>query len=125
MRGFTTYLPHKAFPMLPRELSENICSLKPNVDRLAFVCKIELDKNLNPKKEEFFEAVIHSKRRFNYDEIDEIIDGVEPLSKDKKIVDGLMKLYKITKKLKAKRLKKGFDFHKVVISRLQLIKNIF
>ncbi len=53
MRGFTTYLPHKAFPMLPRELSENICSLKPNVDRLAFVCKIELDKNLNPKKRSF------------------------------------------------------------------------
>ncbi|HIC78469.1 MAG TPA: RNB domain-containing ribonuclease, partial [Sulfurovum sp.] len=34
-RGFTTYLPHKSFPMIPRELSENICSLKPHVDRLA------------------------------------------------------------------------------------------
>ena len=43
-RGFTTYLPHKSFPMLPRELSENICSLKPKVDRLAFVAKITLTK---------------------------------------------------------------------------------
>ncbi len=43
-RGFTTYFPHKAFPMLPRELSENICSLKPNVDRLAFISKITLDR---------------------------------------------------------------------------------
>ena len=44
-RGFTTYLPHKSFPMLPRELSENICSLKPKVDRLAFVAKIELEQS--------------------------------------------------------------------------------
>ncbi|RUM69608.1 MAG: ribonuclease, partial [Sulfurovum sp.] len=75
-RGFTTYLPHKSFPMLPRELSENICSLKPKVDRLAFVAKITLDKNtLKPIKEEFFEAIIHSKHRFNYDDIDKIIDN--------------------------------------------------
>jgi ribonuclease R len=73
-RGFTTYLPHKSFPMLPRELSENICSLKPNVDRLAFVARIELDPaTLKPLKEEFFEAIIHSKYRFNYDTVDEII----------------------------------------------------
>jgi len=40
-RGFTTYFPHIAYPMLPRELSENICSLKPKVDRLSFVAKDE------------------------------------------------------------------------------------
>ena len=42
-RGFTTYFPHKAIPMLPPILSENICSLKPNVDRLAFVAKLKID----------------------------------------------------------------------------------
>gem|GEM_PF-72062 len=73
-RGFTTYLPHKAFPMLPRELSENICSLKPRVDRLAFVAKIVLDpETLEPVEETFFEAIIHSKYRFNYDTVDAII----------------------------------------------------
>ncbi len=112
-RGFTTYLPHKAFPMLPRELSENICSLKPNVDRLAFVAKIELDKNtLKPLHEEFFEAIIHSKRRFNYDQVDEIIktNGADVSESDARILSFLLPLQKITQKLRYARLKEGFDF---------------
>ncbi len=112
-RGFTTYLPHKAFPMLPRELSENICSLKPSVDRLAFVAKIHLDREkLTPTKEEFFEAVIHSKRRFNYDEVDKIIqnNGKETIGNDAQILRYLLPLQKITEKLRAQRLRKGFDF---------------
>jgi ribonuclease R len=113
-RGFTTYFPHKSFPMLPRELSENICSLKPHVDRLAFVAKIDLDKDsLLPIKEEFFEAIIHSKRRFNYDEIDRIIESdgkyVEA-ENEKKILEYLLPLQKITGRLRKKRLGYGFDF---------------
>ncbi len=113
-RGFTTYLPHKSFPMLPRELSENICSLKPHTDRLAFVAKIELQPDtLLPIKEEFFEAIIHSKRRFNYDEIDVIIDNQgENVTKDheKRILDYLLPLQKITQRLRKRRLQHGFDF---------------
>ena len=112
-RGFTTYLPHKSFPMLPRELSENICSLKPKVDRLAFVAKIALDKNsLKPVKEEFFEAIIHSKHRFNYEAVDRIIatDGKEATGKVKEILHYLLPLYKITQRLRKARLKHGFDF---------------
>jgi ribonuclease R len=113
-RGFTTYFPHKSFPMLPRELSENICSLKPHVDRLAFVAKIDLDKDsLLPIKEEFFEAIIHSKRRFNYDEIDRIIESdgkyVEA-ENEKRILEYLLPLQKITGRLRKKRLGYGFDF---------------
>ncbi len=121
-RGFTTYLPHKAFPMLPRELSENICSLKPNVDRLSFVAKIILDKSsLKPIKSEFFEAVINSKRRFNYDEIDKFLakEYIAKNSNEKKIFEYLEPLYKITRELKAKRLKRGFDFRSEEI-KLQL-----
>lgn len=113
-RGFTTYFPHKSFPMLPRELSENICSLKPHLDRLAFVAKIKLDENtLLPLKEEFFEAIIHSKRRFNYDEIDMIIEtnGVNVEKEhEKRILDYLVPLQKVTERLRKKRLAQGFDF---------------
>ncbi len=117
-RGFTTYLPHKSFPMLPRELSENICSLKPKVDRLAFVAKIELDKgSLKPIKEEFFEAIIHSKHRFNYDTVDKIIAdrGLtstlnSQLSTLNSILRWLLPLQKITERLRNERLKSGFDF---------------
>jgi ribonuclease R len=112
-RGFTTYLPHKSFPMLPRELSENICSLKPKVDRLAFVAKMELDRvTLKPIKEEFFEAIIHSKHRFNYEDIDKIINnnGSEATGKVKEILHYLLPLYEITKRLRKARLMHGFDF---------------
>ncbi|MCH9739689.1 MAG: VacB/RNase II family 3'-5' exoribonuclease [Epsilonproteobacteria bacterium] len=113
-RGFTTYFPHKSFPMLPRELSENICSLKPHVDRLAFVSKIELDRDtLLPTNEEFFEAIIHSKRRFNYDEIDVIIDnqGADITKEhEKRILNYLLPLQQITQKLRNRRLMSGFDF---------------
>ncbi|BAF71391.1 VacB/RNase II family 3'-5' exoribonuclease [Sulfurovum sp. NBC37-1] len=112
-RGFTTYLPHKSFPMLPRELSENICSLKPKVDRLAFVAKITLDQNsLKPLKEEFFEAIIHSRHRFNYEPVDRIIDtnGKEATGKVKEILHYLLPLYRITQRLRKERLKHGFDF---------------
>lgn len=112
-RGFTTYLPHKSFPMLPRELSENICSLKPKVDRLAFVAKIELDRaTLKPKKETFFEAIIHSQHRFNYDDVDKIIDnnGEEATGKVKEILTYLLPLYDMTQKLRHERLMHGFDF---------------
>ncbi|WP_373029176.1 VacB/RNase II family 3'-5' exoribonuclease [Sulfurovum sp.] len=112
-RGFTTYFPHKSFPMLPRELSENICSLKPKVDRLAFVAKIELDKTtLKPLKEEFFEAIIHSKHRFNYDNIDDILEnGSEGITGAiAQILTWLLPLQKITVNLHNERLKHGFDF---------------
>ncbi|MDM5263989.1 ribonuclease R [Sulfurovum sp. XTW-4] len=112
-RGFTTYLPHKSFPMLPRELSENICSLKPKVDRLAFVSKIALDRTtLKPIKEEFFEAIIHSKHRFNYDNIDAILEnGTEGVTDTvAQILTWLLPLQKITVKLRNERLKHGFDF---------------
>ena len=128
-RGFTTYLPHKSFPMLPRALSENICSLKPKVDRLSFVAKMKLNMDtLEVEKAEFFEAVIHSKRRFNYDEIDSFLAG-EYKAKDKAeedIFKWLTPLYTLTRRLKKLRLKSGFDFRsdeiKLLLNKEQLLK---
>lgn len=75
-RGFSIYFPHKAIPMLPRALSENICSLKPNVDRLAYTFKITLDPfTCKPLKEELFESIIHSHRRYTYEKIDLFLEG--------------------------------------------------
>jgi ribonuclease R len=105
-RGFTIYLPHKSIPMLPRILSENLCSLNPNEDRLAFVCKLTLDRDFKPLKQEFFEAIIHSKMRYNYDQIDELLQS----GKFPQPFQFLKKLFKITQMLRQKRLKTGFDF---------------
>ena len=112
-RGFSIYFPHKSIPMLPRVLSENICSLKPNVDRLVFAIKMRLDKQtLKVVDEEIFEAVIHSKRRFTYDEIDAFIDGDLKNKKkgDEKILDYLLPLQKLLLKIRKQRLSKGCEF---------------
>ena len=104
-RGFSIYFPHKAVPMLPRNLSENICSLKPNTARLAFCFKNTLDENGEVVKEELLEALIASKRRFNYDEVDQILRG------EREDETGWIKpLFALTSRLRKKRLKNAFDF---------------
>lgn len=107
-RGFSIYFPHKSVPMLPRGLSENICSLKPNLTRLAFVFKIKLDENLKVIKEELFEAVIKSKMRFNYDEVDEIL--AKKTKTIPQIQSWILPLWELVMKLRIQRLQKGFDF---------------
>lgn len=72
-RGFSIYFPHKSIPMLPRALSENLCSLNENVDRLVFTFKIAFNESGEITNYELFEAVIRSKKRFCYEEIDEIL----------------------------------------------------
>ncbi len=112
-RSFSIYLPHRSIPMLPRQLSETLCSLQPNVDRLAYVFEMKLDVNtLEVTKSKVYEAIIHSKRRFNYEEIDDFFDGkLKPKNDSEvKIFSWIKKLRIITDKLKEKRLKVGYDF---------------
>lgn len=116
-RGFSIYFAHKSVPMLPRELSENLCSLKPKEDRLAFVAKIRLDDNLQVIEQDIFEAIICSKKRFTYDDVDKI------LIKQKTKFDFLLDLAKLTKLLRQNRLKKGYTFESGEI-KLELDKNL-
>ncbi len=112
-RSFSIYLPHRSIPMLPRELSETLCSLQPNADRLAYVFEMKLDLNsLEVVHSEVYEALIHSKRRFNYEEIDDFFEGRlhAQNDKEKKVFAYLPKLRTLTDALREKRLKVGFDF---------------
>ena len=112
-RSFSIYLPHRSIPMLPRQLSETLCSLQPHVDRLAFVFEMKLDlDSLEVSSSTVYEAIIHSDRRFDYEEIDDFFDGKLKAKndKEKKIFDDLTKLRIVTNKLKTKRLKVGYDF---------------
>ncbi len=60
-RSFSIYLPHRSIPMLPRQLSETLCSLQPHVDRLSFVFEMQLDpETLENIHSEVYEAIIHS-----------------------------------------------------------------
>ena len=113
LKSTSIYLPGKVLPMLPNELSEEMCSLKEGVDRYSYVFKIQLDlKNKCAKKSQLFEAVINSHRKYSYGRIDRVIDGKldQYGDVDKTIFDYLLPLYEITKSFRAKRLEKGYDF---------------
>jgi len=69
-KSTSVYFPERAFHMLPGELSEELCSLKPQVPRLAFVAKIEFDHRGKRGETKLMEAVIQSKRRATYNEIE-------------------------------------------------------
>ncbi|MFV0480697.1 MAG: RNB domain-containing ribonuclease [Campylobacteraceae bacterium] len=112
-RGFSIYFPHKSIPMLPRSLSENICSLKPNEDRLTFGFKMFIDKSsLEVVRAELFNGIIHSKRRYTYDKIDEFLSGNFSVkdSVDDKILKWLLPLNKLANRLRKKRLINAFEF---------------
>jgi len=103
-RSFSIYFPHKVLPMLPFELSTDLCSLVPYKPRPAYVFKMKLNSN-NTKvvSSELFEAMIESKNKHSYEYIDEVLE-----ENDTENIHN--KLFKITQQLKKNRLKNGFDF---------------
>ncbi|MEZ4701944.1 MAG: ribonuclease R [Rhodothermales bacterium] len=75
LRATSVYLADRAIPMLPERLSGDLCSLRPNEDRLAFSCLMTLDESGTVTDYAFRETVIHSGRRFTYEEAQAVIDG--------------------------------------------------
>ncbi len=74
-RGTSVYYANRVVPMLPRELSNGICSLNPQTDRLTFSCIMNIDKNGNIKSYRFEKSVIRSRVKGVYSEINKIISG--------------------------------------------------
>jgi ribonuclease R len=73
-RGTSIYLVDRVIPMLPEVLSNDLCSLRPNEDRLAFSAIFELDQNAGVINEWYGQTVIHSDKRFSYEEAQEVLD---------------------------------------------------
>jgi ribonuclease R len=101
-RATSVYLVDRTVPMLPEKLSNNICSLRPREDKLTYSAIFELDTDANIKNQKFERTIINSDRRFNYDEVQEIIEtGIGDMS------DIILKTNILAKKLKEKRFKNG------------------
>ena len=95
-RGTSVYLVDRTIPMLPEVLSNDLCSLVPHKDRLTMSAIFEIDKNAKVKSEWFGKTVIHSQKRFTYEEAEESIKKASaPLHKELAILNGLAK--KLTK----------------------------
>ena len=73
-RGNSIYFPNHVVPMLPAVLSDNVCSLRPNTDRLALVCDLQLTAQGQIKNYQFFSAIIRSKARLTYAEVGKFFD---------------------------------------------------
>lgn len=101
-RATSVYLVDRCVPMLPERLSNGICSLKPNEDRLAFSVIFTLDKDGRVIEEWHGKTIIHSNRRFTYEEAQEIIEGSEGEYKSE-----ILTLNQLAKKIRKKRIGEG------------------
>lgn len=107
-RGTSVYLVDRVIPMLPEHISNQVCCLKPDEDKLAFSVFIELTASAEVVKYEIRESIIHSDRRFTYEEVQDIIDGKK---KDKKFAETINSMFALSKKLIQKREARGsLDF---------------
>jgi ribonuclease R len=107
-RGNSVYFPQKVIPMLPEKLSNEMCSLNPNVDRLCMVCDMAIDEDGKLEKTKFYDAVMHSHARMTYNEVHDILtnDKSEYRKTYKKLVkniEDLNGLYKVLKKARVTR----------------------
>lgn len=111
-RATSVYLVDRTIPMLPEKLSNNLCSLRPNEDKLVFSAIFHLDINGKVKEEWFGRCIMHSDRRYTYEEAQEILESEDVSSADTpELFESLKTLNKMAKNLRAERFKKGaFNF---------------
>lgn len=102
VRATSVYLVDRVVPMLPEILSNNVCSLRPNEEKLTFSAVFEIDEEAQIKKEWFGRTIINSDRRFTYEEVQDILEG-----KDGDFKEEIYLLNGLAKKLRAKRMADG------------------
>ena len=106
-KGTSSYLGGKVLPMFPHQISNGICSLNPNVDRLAMSVIMEVDKNGHVVNRNIWLSVINSKLKMTYDSVNGILkDGVVP-EEYSEHADTLRELNKLALVLRKNRIKKG------------------
>jgi ribonuclease R len=109
------YFPRRVIPMLPEALSNELCSLKPKVDRLVMVCEMDITANGAVQKHEFYAGVIHSQARLTYTRVAAVLEGREaepPV--EAKLVPHLETLNGVFHSLLGSRSKRGaIDFDSV------------
>ncbi|MEQ9496540.1 MAG: ribonuclease R [Deltaproteobacteria bacterium] len=105
-RGTSTYLTDRAIPMLPEALSNGLCSLKPNVDRLCMLAELTLDRSGRVTNKKFGPAVMRSKARLTYTRVAAALEGA-PDEECEKLLPTLLLLARIAQKLLERRLRRG------------------
>jgi ribonuclease R len=112
-RSTSVYFPEQVIPMLPEILSNGLCSLNPDVDRLCMVCELLIDQEGKVTRSRFFEAVMRSHARLTYTEVAKmLVDGDKDLiAKHLLIMPHLQQLYALYKVMRVSREQRGaMDF---------------
>jgi len=105
-RGTSTYLTDRCIPMLPEQLSNHLCSLRPHEDRLCLVAEMVIDRDGHTRESKFYRAVMRSRARLTYEQVATALEG-EPDSICAPLLPSLLRLSKVATALLARRLRRG------------------
>ncbi|MFK7816777.1 MAG: ribonuclease R [Gammaproteobacteria bacterium] len=112
-RATSVYFPERVIPMLPESLSNGLCSLKPEVDRLCMVCEMFISDVGELISHKFYDAVMCSSARLTYDEVQTILYDKDPVAREKRqhLIGDLENLQSVYNALRQQRKKRGaIDF---------------
>jgi len=117
VRGTSVYFPNRVLPMLPEALSNGLCSLKPEVDRLAMVCDMQIGHDGKVKRSRFYRSLIYSHARLTYDQAWEMVSAEDKTANTDrqampKVANMLDDLYELFHALRKQRERRGaIDFN--------------
>ena len=112
-RGNSVYFPRNVVPMLPETLSNGLCSLNPEVDRLCMVCEMQIDTDGQLKRSRFYEGVMNSSARLTYEDVDAIHNHRDPSLRRQHaaLVEHIEHLYQVFHAMRRDRETRGaLDF---------------
>lgn len=112
-RGTSVYFPDRVVPMLPKELSEDLCSLKPKVDRLAFTVEMDFDRKGRRTDQKFYPSLIKSAERMTYTSVRKILIDRDPSERERynNLLEDFELMGELCRLIRAVRLERGsLDF---------------
>ena len=115
-RGNSVYFPHRVIPMLPEAISNGLCSLNPNVERLCMACEMNIDSLGGLIDYKFYPALMFSHARLTYSEVSEILENKKSILRNtySNVIDNIEFLYGLYKTLRISRQKRGvMDFDRI------------
>ena len=104
-RSFSAYVPGRVAPMLPPELADDLCSLRPNQDRLCVTVEVPFDAELQPGEPTFYRSVIRSRERLTYGQAERILGGKEQA--DAEVAEALRLAERLALELRRRRFARG------------------
>lgn len=117
-RGTSVYLIDTVYPMLPEKLSNDLCSLNPDVEKLAFTCQMKIDSLGNVLEAKIYESKITSKHRLTYSEVDELLNGEVKTLRNEELTESLLIAKELADILRKAKIKNGmidFDLSEIKI----------